>query len=95
MNPFSAFPPMARAIIYWLVVLAGVVVGALQQSYDTAGLGYPIWLMVAEEVVPWLLVSLGLTAASNIYMGGKQTPSKEEVAARLVARRDDQDPVID
>jgi hypothetical protein len=27
-----------------------------------------------------------------VYLGGKQTPTEEEVAARLLARRDDQDP---
>jgi hypothetical protein len=28
-----------------------------------------------------------------VYLGGRQTPTEEEVAARLIARRDDQEPL--
>jgi hypothetical protein len=93
MNPFSAFPPKLRAIVYWAMVAAGVIIGATQTSYEKADLPLPMWLDIAVSVIPYLAAALGLTAASNVYLGGKQTPTEEEVAARLLARRDDQDPL--
>jgi mannose/fructose/N-acetylgalactosamine-specific phosphotransferase system component IIC len=93
MNPFSAFPPKLRAIVYWVLALFGLVVGAWYQAYVKSELPVPMWLDVAVQVAPFLLPALGFTAASNVYLGGRQTPTEEEVAARLLARRDDQDPL--
>jgi hypothetical protein len=71
MNPFTALPPKARAVIYIAFTFVGLAVGAVQVGYLAAQLDQPTWLTVALAVVPFLGAGLGLTAASNTPRSGR------------------------
>lgn len=60
-----AFPPRARAAIYYVYVAVGLLLGATQVGFSAAELGQPTWLTVALAVFAFLAAGLGLTAASN------------------------------
>ena len=60
-----AFPPKARAALYYAYAIVGLGLGAVQVGYSAAGLGQPTWLTVTLAVFAFLAAGLGLTAASN------------------------------
>ena len=64
-----AFPPKARAAIYYAYAIVGLGLGAVQVGYSAAGLGQPTWLTVTLAVFAFLAAGLGLTAASNTPAG--------------------------
>lgn len=72
MNPLQSIPPKVRQVAYLVAALAGVVLGALQVGYASADAPQPTWVDVAFDVLGYLVVALGLTAASNL-------PSYEDV----------------
>ena len=72
-----AFPPKARAAIYYVYVAVGLLLGATQVGFSAAELGQPTWLTVALAVFAFLAAGLGLTAASN-------TPAGVEAGDRFV-----------
>lgn len=71
MNPLSALPPKVRQVCYLIAAIVGLVLGACQ-VYGTETLG-PVDVSKALEVLGYLSIALGLTAASNM-------PSVEDVA---------------
>ena len=65
----TALPPKARAVIYYVYVAAGLVLGSTQVGYSAAKLEQPVWLTVAFAVFGFLATGLGLVAASNTPTG--------------------------
>ena len=66
-------PPKVRAVVYAVLTILGLAVGAAQVGYAAANQSNPTWLTVALAVVPFLASGLGAVALTH-------TPKAEEVA---------------
>ena len=60
-----AIPAKARAVVYWIIGLVSLAVGAVQVGYASINEPHPTWLTVALAVVPFLAAGLGYTAATH------------------------------
>lgn len=65
-----ALPAKARAVLYYVTFIVGLVLGATQVGYAAAEFDQPTWLTVALAVFAFLGSGLGLTAASNTPVVG-------------------------
>jgi hypothetical protein len=61
--PTVALPPKVRAVLYYVLAVAGVALTAAQAIY--AGEPQPTWLTILWAVFGALGAASGLTAASN------------------------------
>ena len=83
----TALPPKARAVIYYVYVVAGLGLGSTQVGYSAAGVDQPVWLTVSFAVFGFLATGLGLVAASN-------TPTSVEAGEAAVARVEEEDDTL-
>lgn len=71
MNPLTSLPPKARAVVYWLYALVGVILGACQVWGADELFGQPVTKILG--VFGYLGTALAITAGSNL-------PSFKDVA---------------
>ena len=84
----TALPPKARAVIYYVYVVIGLLLGSTQVGYSAARFEQPVWLTVSFAVFGFLSTGLGLVAASNTPTGVEAgeaavTPVQEPVEAEV------------
>lgn len=60
-----AFPPKARAAIYWVYTALGLILGAVQVYYAATGMEQPDWMVGVLAVFAFLGSGFGFTAASH------------------------------
>lgn len=70
MTPDRVLPRDIRRIIYYVLAVAGVVIGALQTAYGALGQDRPAWLIVATSVLAYLAGGSGVLAVLNTPAGG-------------------------
>ena len=74
-NPLSYASQSVRQVVYIVLSIIGLAVGAAQVGYASIDAGQPDWLTVALAVVPFLAAGLGFTAATHVRPSeADQTP---------------------
>jgi len=63
-----ALPPNARAVIYYFAGLYVPATIALQQTFESLGMGEPVWLKIMIIFAGFVTGAFGLTAASNTVL---------------------------
>jgi len=76
-NPFTMVPLRARRWVYGVFSIAGLVAALINVGYNSAGIADPIWLTIAGDILEYLIVPVGLLAASN-------TPASTEEILEVV-----------
>ena len=64
-NPLTFFSPTVRKVVYVTYAVLAVLFGATQVGYASADVAQPVFLDVAFDVLGYLGLVLGLTAAAN------------------------------
>lgn len=65
-HPALALPPKARTVVYAIIGIVSLAVGAAQVGFAAVDQPAPDWLTVALAVVPFLAAGLGYTAATHV-----------------------------
>ena len=60
-----ALPPRVRAVVYYVIAVAGLGLGATQVGFLAAAKGQPVWLTVALSVFGFFAAGFGTVAASH------------------------------
>jgi hypothetical protein len=66
MDFLRLIPQKVRTYIYISYAIAGVVIGAMNVGFESAGVADPVWFNVTTEVFAYLGIPLGATAAANV-----------------------------
>lgn len=82
-NPLTFFPARVRQIAYVTYAVIAVILGATQVGYASADAGTPVFVDVAFDVLGYLGLVLGLTAAANVS-GTPPEPVQVEVVDPLL-----------
>ena len=70
--PTVAFPPKARAYIYWIYLSLGLIIGSVQVYFAAADLEVPDWFGGIVAIFAFLGAGFGFTAASNTTIKPEQ-----------------------
>ena len=62
----TMIPSKVRLAIYVTYAISGVVIGAMNVGFESAGVADPVWFNVTTEVYAYLAIPLGVTAAANV-----------------------------
>ena len=92
-NPLTFFSPTVRKVVYVTYAVLAVLFGATQVGYASADVAQPVFLDVAFDVLGYLGLVLGLTAAANTNQ-----PTEPVSLARLCCDAcgdDDARPLLD
>ena len=74
----TALPARARAVIYWMATIAGLVVGSAQVAYGAMEQPLPVGWKVAAAVLGYLMVAAGITALGNLSPDPEQPAPIEQ-----------------
>lgn len=88
MNPLTMLPAPMRRAIYVGYATIGILFGATQVGYATAGSQQPLWLLVGFGIFGYLGTALGLVAAANVVdvQGFGQVVARHAVQSERAAR---------
>lgn len=73
MIPRGAVPPRLRAVVYWVIMLGGVLLSSIGAGLVSVDADWPTWYKVALAVWPILTAPFGGIAAANVYLPPKDT----------------------
>lgn len=62
----TAFPPKARAVVYYITVALGIILGCIQVYFSATKAVAPDWFDGLWAVFGFLSAGFGLTAASHV-----------------------------
>lgn len=75
-NPLiGILPAETRKMLYGVFSLLGLLLGAVQVGYSSAGADQPTWMTVILSVYAFIGGALGATAASNTKTGSAPSPA--------------------
>ena len=81
-EPPTAFPPLLRATVYWVIFVAGLAFGGAQVGFWAADAATPVWLRVCLAVTAFIASGLGLTAGSHVVIDrSPKDPAQPEAVA--------------
>jgi protein-S-isoprenylcysteine O-methyltransferase Ste14 len=75
MNPLTEIPASVRYYVYLVYTLALVVMGAVSIAHTDPD---PEWIKKTGDVLQYLGIALGLTAASNITRASTPKPAPDK-----------------
>lgn len=64
----TAFPPKVRAIVYWVYVALGLILGCVQVYFSATAATAPDWFDGLWAVFGFLGAGFGFTAASHVVI---------------------------
>jgi hypothetical protein len=72
--PPVALPPKARAVLYYVIAIAGAALGSIQTVYLSIDKMQPLWLTITLSVYGFMAAAFGVTAASHTPTDGTEQP---------------------